>query len=131
MRAALPHLRLLTLPIDQISRLSKYLTSEEKTFLPRKMVFKEDSGSEEVPPSLNIDINPRILKAIHISLKTLELIPEKLIITDHHQMDYLSNPIENPVFSMTFAVCQGMILKSVEILTQAKKNLNLRRTAGR
>jgi hypothetical protein len=42
MRAALPHLRLLTLTQQQVALLSEYLTKEEKQALASQILFKDN-----------------------------------------------------------------------------------------
>jgi len=39
MQSIIPHLRLLTLPIEELSLISEYFTDEQTSFLTRTMVF--------------------------------------------------------------------------------------------
>jgi len=86
MRAALPHLRVLTLKMDSLFLLNKYLTAEEKIFLAKKMVFMEEICPELVPPStLSSSTAPRAVFE-EFSGQRLELEPEDLINTDPSKM---------------------------------------------
>jgi len=129
MRAALPHLRLLTLPTDQISMLGKYLTAEEKAFLAQQVVFKQENASYTVPPSLNTNATPRMKAASSCDTNTLELIPEHLIITDHIKMIEKCLSLRDPqVFYLHIFSCQDFCLKSFEILTRANNYPDFRKT---
>jgi len=114
MRAALPHLRLLTLELDQISLLTKYLTAEEKTFLAGELFFKEGETSNPAPPSLSTNKSPRRKSLV-------ELIPENLIVKETSDQDLDTLHATN---STKFKCCinadRDFILRGIEILTQAK-----------
>jgi len=69
MRAALPHLRVLTLAVDKLSLLTKYLTAEEKTFLAGQMVFMEENCAAAVPVSILNTTKPRKMNIIHFRFK--------------------------------------------------------------
>jgi len=132
MRAALPHLRLLTLPMGQISPLTKYLLPPEKAILSGKLLFNEEN-SEPSPPSLNNNTNSRMratLRQPHDAVQ--ELIPEDLIITDHLKMagQPLSKSLDNhcEVFSIDLiGVLQNVILTGIEILTRGNNHLEFKR----
>jgi len=118
MRAALPHLRLLTLPTDKIPLLTKYLTPDERTFVAGHVLFKvEETSRGPAPPSLTTNTTPRT-NAI------LELIPENLIVDGYEKMteqDLCS--VQTGALTKllyVFNVGQNCILKGVEILTEAK-----------
>jgi len=121
MRAALPHLRLLTLPLDKHTLLTKFLLPEEKTYLLRQVYLKEQS-SGAAPPSLNTNENPR-MKVKFCNPNTMELISESSIITDHIEMigraldSYYSNK-EMIKHCCTINVGHSFCLKGIEILTR-------------
>jgi len=134
MRAALPHLRLLTLPVDRLFLLATFLTAEEKIFLFGKMIFSEEKTEEEeiAPQGLNTNKTPRTRVGASRH-KIVELIFEEWIITDHLEMvgkDVLQTPAPNEVFSVTFGVCQNLCLEGLQILTQANNNPKFRRVSG-
>jgi len=130
MRAALPHLRLLTLKSDQLSKVKKFLSSEEKTFLAQQMVFQEDVGSfHPLPPLLNTNTTPRS-KPISHDPYFEELIPESLIITDPLKMigkTLHSLAIEKLDINVAE---QDRVLKGVELLTRANSYSGIRQTSG-
>jgi len=121
MRAALPHLRLLTLPMDQISLLTKYLLPEEKNFL----LGQEENGSGTAPPSLKNSRNPREKPFLHFP-NTLELIPDHLIskITSQEQE---FDTIGMRMFRCTLEARQDFdfALKGFEICTRGKLSCQL------
>jgi len=120
MRAALPHLRLLTLPsIDQISLLAKYLTKGEKTYLSMKLLFKEEKSSNPAPPSLNT--NSRI-RGASLNPNILELIPENLI-TDSLLTTKLDKiTVKDDIkFVCEFNIHHDCVLLGVEILSCVNK----------
>jgi len=128
LRAALPHLRLLTLPLDQLSLLSNYLSPQEKGFLSAKLLFNEGNSSDlEAPPSLNTTTEPR--EPAKVSLASLsvklELIPENSIIIDHFKMPgealfkIQSDWSDKEVFEVDFVdVSHNLFLTGVETLTR-------------
>jgi len=129
MRAALPHLRLLSLSLEQHSLLAKYLTAEEKSYFWQQVYFKEDSAAP-APPSLNTNTAPRE-KAFSCTI--LELIPEDSIITDHvkmmlhHDLDSTKIGVDTIAFYCTIVGNEDFCLKSMEILTQANRCQDFRR----
>jgi len=116
MRAALPLLQLLTLPMDQISLLSKYLSTEEKTFLAGQLFLKDDDYAGPTPSN----INPNKI-ARNVIPNIFELIPKQLIIKGYSEMISLTTEDAFRGREATFNVHRGFILKGVEILTRAKK----------
>jgi len=115
MRAALPHLRLLTLELDQISLLTKYLTAEEKTFLAGELFFKEGTTPNPAPSSLSTNKSPRRKSLV-------ELIPENLIVkeTSDQDLDTLHATNSTKFQCQIINADRDFILRGVEILTQAK-----------
>jgi len=60
MKAVIPQLRLLTVPVDQHAQLSKYLTNSEKLFLAKSLMYKdENSAAKEGSSRLNLSTSSR------------------------------------------------------------------------
>jgi len=138
MRAVLPHLRLLTLPVEQLTELNNYLKPEEKVFLAVQMVFDDENSSGPSPQSLNTNTTPRE-KAVVVSLPSvkLELIPEKSITTDHLKMP--GQPLHKSkcdqyskeVFKIEVVdVSQNVCLTGIEILTRGNNQPQFKQGAG-
>jgi len=119
MRAALPHLRLMTLPPDKFSRLTEYLTAEERTYLAGNLFFKDKNVSCATPPSLNKNTTPRS-KATYLTF--YELIPENFITKRYSQMSgqKLDSQFGYPwtKFLCEFTLPEDSFLKGLEILTR-------------
>jgi len=140
MRAVLPHLRLLTLKLGQLSLLSKYLTAEEKVFLAGRMVFRDESSSElAVPSTLNSSTTPRARANSPDSTKiwNIPLIPENLIIRDHFKMGgqpvnkIRSKSNQREMFCVDLVkISRDMCLAGIEILTQANNLPELKPSAN-
>jgi len=122
MRAALPHLKLLTLKADQLSQLGKFLTSEEKSYLGVRMTFSEENCCGPAPPSLNTNKTPRMepIKEENAS-RTVELIPEDLITKSYSEVKTTSNIRQASKFSCGMDLSEDCRLKGVEILTRFKR----------
>jgi len=122
MRAALPHLRLFTLPMDKHTLLTKFLLPEEKLFLLGQVYLKAETSSGAAPPSLNTNENPR-MKVKFCNPNTLELISESSIITDHIEMigraldNYYSNN-EKIKHCCIINFGHSFCLEGIEILTR-------------
>jgi len=134
MRAALPHLRLLTLQNEQLSQLAKFLTAEEKTFLSAKMLFGDENLS--APSTLNSSTTPRACAIVFESV-LVDIIPSNLIVTDHMKM--IGQPVsksqvklnQSEMFSVDFVdIAQNVCLTGIEILTQANNHPQLVRGVG-
>jgi len=124
MRAALLHLRLLTLPADKIFHqgLGKYLSNEERIFLGCRLFNTERPPCDPIPPTLCPIDFPRN-EADFCRPNTLELIPEHLIVTDFEDIagqNFYKSGLCKEVFCIEFEVLQNLILKGIEILTQAE-----------
>jgi len=128
MRAALPHLRLLTLPMDKLYQLSKFLSPEERSFLAVRLLFQESAAS---PPSLNTNASPR---EKFVSNKVWEVIPERLILTDHLEMTgkgLARCERAKEMFSVDLNfLLETICLKGIEILTQANNYPEFKQTAN-
>jgi len=117
MRDALLHLRLLTLPVDKLPRLRKYLSTDEMSFLGRQLCFKR---TEQFPPSLSANTSPRI-RATSVDLHILELIPKNLIITNLYETigkKLHNSKLRDEHFRIDLEARQNLCLKGVEILTR-------------
>jgi len=133
-RAALPHLRLMTLPMEEISQLTEFLLPDEKAFLSEQVFFKADSvcSSDEVPPGLNANRQPRN-QSIFGNPYTLELIPKKVLILDHYKMigqdvDTITGLSGTTKFCCLVTASQNCCLKAVDILSHANDYPDLRRS---
>jgi len=72
MKAVLPHLRLLTVPADELGRLSKYLSKSQRQFLADWLMYKDTTRALNISPSLNLNTKPRSqLKYFSIFFKIL------------------------------------------------------------
>jgi len=122
MRAALPHLRLLTIKTEQLSNLSKYLLPEEKIYLGVQVVFKEDLRAAPPPATVNTNKYPRPTFTPP-SPKVLHLIPSPLINTKYNKLEGVEvRQVErDSKFCLRVHVCQSFCLKEVEILTRASR----------
>jgi len=124
MGAVLPHLRLLTLPSEQLFPLSKYLTDAEKLFLSKQAFFKEDKL--DVPLRLNTVTAARTLASNN--LQTVAIIPKNMatgddVIGQALYSTHLSQPTKLTVVLM---VKKNLILKGVQVLTRANNNPDYR-----
>jgi len=133
MRAALPHLKLLTLPMDQISLLTKYLLPEEKVYLSKQVFLKEEDVSAEAPPCLNTDKVPRT--SVYQNPNPFELFSKEYIITDHSKMsnqDLCTIRGNGPTkFRCDITPSKDFFLKAVEILTRATNFTHFKNSTDR
>jgi len=51
------------MPLQELSHLAKYLSAEEKSYLSKRLFFKEETASQPPPPGLNTNSTPRKLEA--------------------------------------------------------------------
>jgi len=114
MEAFIPHLRLLTVPVDKLDPLSDYLTGSQMSYF----------ATVENPERLNLNTLPRIRpKAHQEELKKkfkLDLIADDLIKSDWEMMGL--EPKRNSTKKMLrlFLVAkQHFVLKGIELLTRA------------
>jgi len=128
MRVALPHLRLMTLPLDKFSRFAEYLTAEERNYLAGNVFFKNKNMSGPAPPGLNQNTAPRFNP---IALDFYELIPEDFINQrylwmrgQNLDMDFAPRWTK---FVCKFTVPRDFNLKGLEILTRVKNAPHLTR----
>jgi len=119
MRAALPHLRLLTLNSDQLWSLSEFLLPEEKHFLAVKKVFREESFSS--PPSLSTVEFRREFCTAKPLVHELVLIPEGLIKGSKKVEQLFNCSGLDLAFCLRVHICQRFCLTGIEILTRAKR----------
>jgi len=140
MRAALPHLRLLTLPVDKLHFFSIYLSAEEKTSLAVQLLFKKGSSSQSpLPSTLNSSTTPRE-QSVYLELGScwLEIIPDDFIITDHFKMGgqplnkIRSKGGQREVFTLDLIkIKRDMCLTGIEILTQANNCPQFKQAKGK
>jgi len=127
MKAVIPLLRLLLVPVDKLDPLSKYLTNSQMLYLAKQLIFKVENGVANVSPGLNsstltrngLKINQDVLK---MESKLVNLIAEDLIKTDCKMTDL--NPNEKglkKVLQIHLIPQQNLLVKGIEILTRAKE----------
>jgi len=129
MRAALPHLKLLTLKADQLSQLGKYLTSEEKYFLSVRLTFKKEDWCGAAPPSLNTNSNvPAVKQIVELEeitssplKETVELISKDLITKGYSEMKSPTCINKRTKFFCGISLKEDRRLMGVEILTRFKR----------
>jgi len=122
MKAVVPHLRLLTLPIDKLGPISNYLSDTQIAYLAKIVMHKDERSAGSVSPGLNLSRVPR-RRPKNQKLK-LEFIAEDLIKNDWQMMCSLErkkNDLERGL-QIFFVAKQHLFLKGIEILTKANNN---------
>jgi len=115
MKAVIPHLRLLTLPMDKLDPFSKYLSNSQKGDLAK---FKEDGIPGKVSASLNLSTSPRTRPKT--SQLELDFIAEDLIKSDLQMMgSELKENTPGNLLRIKLVPEQHLFLKGIEILTRA------------
>jgi len=107
MKALIHHLRLLTLPVNQLYRLSKYLSEAQMAYLSKRLVFKVEIGAEKIPASLNLNLSTRSRLKCH----KLEFIGEKTL-----------NPVGKVMrkaLEIKLVARQNLIVKGIELLSRS------------
>jgi len=125
MKIVIPHLRLLTLPVDKFPReLSNFLSNSQMAFLAKRLMFKDENSAGKVSPPLNLSTSSRN-KATGQKFK-LEFIAEDLIKNDWQMMglETKENTKWNNV-QIAFVAAEHLVLKEIEILTRAKNDPKL------
>jgi len=110
MKAVIPHLRLLTLPMDKLDPLSKYLSdSQMMSYMAKKPIFNAypplNLSTKNRPKSNEFDLN---------------FIADELIKTDWDKI--VLEPKKNPTLNtlqVELVAGQSLVLKGIEILTRA------------
>jgi len=124
MKALIPHLRLLTLPMDQLDRLSKYLSKSQKYLLAERLMFKDESCAGNATPRLNLTTLPRSRPVQDVLNEQflLEFIAEDLIKTnwDMIGVEQKGNRLrKRKVLQIELKPRQHLVLKGIEVLTRA------------
>jgi len=124
MKAIIPHLRLLTLPMDKLDQLSKYLSNSQMVYLAKRLIFKEEVGTAEVSPPLNLSTSLRS-QPKRREFK-FEFISEDLIKSDWQMMGLeLKKSTTWNTLKLELVAEQHLIVKGIEILTQANNSPNI------
>jgi len=127
MKAVIPHLRLLTLPVDKLDPLSKYLSNSQKLFLANVMMFKHEDAADIVSPTINSSsvsrIRPKTLQGVLKKKFKLDFIAENLIKNDWQMMnlELKQNKMWN-TSQIRLVAAQHLVLKGIEILTRANNS---------
>jgi hypothetical protein len=129
--AALPYLRILTLPPKQLHDLAPYLSDQQKLFFSRKMLFNEKIEMEQVPLGINTNTHLRSMNAaaeeIQLSCPleaSIDLIDKKLFEHDRLQnSERKLHNVQNLCASMTMVAMKQVRLNSIYILTDANNYL--------
>jgi len=127
MKTVIPHLRLLTLPVDQFHReLSKYLSDSQLAYLAKRLIFKDETSAGKTPPGLNVltlsRSRPKSLRLLDKKFK-FEFIAEDLIKSDWQMMG--SEKRKNTTWNalqIKLVTEQHLFVQGIEILTKAKNN---------
>jgi len=118
MKTVIPHLRLLTVPVDKLHREhSKYLSKAQLAFLAKRLIFKDEVGAGKVHLCLKTSSRS------HPKSETIKLgfIAEDLIKNDWEMIGVLA-PKENKVakgLAINLVAQQHLFIKGIEILTRA------------
>jgi len=121
MKAVIPHLRLLTLSMDKLDQLVKYLSNSQMLFLTKRLVFGLETSVGNVAPTLNLNALARSCPQTRLNKKfKLELIAEDLIKSDWEMMGLVSK--KNTLWKalqIKFVAEQHLFVKGIELLTRA------------
>jgi len=122
MAAVIPHLRLLTLPMDKLGPLSKYLTDSQMSYLAKRLIFKDENSAGNVSPGLNLSTSSRRRPALEKKIK-FEFIAEDLIKNDWQMMNLETKGSTTwNTLQIRFVAEQHLLLKGMEILTRANNS---------
>jgi len=122
MKAVLPHLRLLTLPIDKLGQVSHYLSDSQIAYLAKMMMHVDENSAGSVSPGLNLSRLPRS-RPKNKKLK-LEFIAEDLIKNDCGLMGFGAQniPPKEKILRLKFVAKQNLFFKGIELLSRANKS---------
>jgi len=129
MRSVLPYLRVLTLNLKELAKISKFLNYDEKFALTEIVVHK--NKKIELPESICSNSRPRRglfgqMRPFDLEQGVLEIIPKELLAVKFH--DNMKNGIYRVTNQkernlISFIACRKMLVSGVEILS--RKNLHL------
>jgi len=121
MKALIPHLRLLTLPLDKLDPLSKYLSNSQIGYLAKRLIFKDEDSAGKFSPPLNLSTSLR--SRPKTQKFKFDLIAEDLIKSDWQMMGLgtKKNTKWNNM-QITFIAAEHLVLEGVEILTRANNS---------
>jgi len=127
MEAANPHLRLLSLKIDdELNLLSDCLSDSEKVLLANKMLFKDATIAENKCSPILIPRNKPPSGLPNSGRFVLDLIPQECIQTEENMFrKHLFASIEDVKLKLEITTNRHMIIEGMEILTRARNNANL------
>lgn len=129
-RALLPHMRLLTLTGNQLSKLTKYLTRDERLALVQALANKDMCS--HVPHTLCRNQNQRmgafaLVNPDDLQRGIIEIIPRELLLINFH--DKIENGIravkcgrERNVIK--FIACRNLRITGMELIAQAASRYN-------
>jgi len=121
MNAVIPHLRLLTLPMDKLGQVAKYLSDSQLAYLAKRLMYKGENIPGKVSPSLNLSTSSRSRpKSQNFKL---EFIAEDLIKNNWQMMglELKENKMWNNLQIHVVAE-QHLVVKGIEILTRANNS---------
>jgi len=116
MKALIPHLRLLTVPVDKLDPLAKYLSDSQMSYLAKRLVFKVDNV---VPLGLNSSTLSRCRPVRDEKFK-FDFISEDLIKSDWQMLGL--EPKKSTTWNtlqITLVAAEHLVVKGIEILTRA------------
>jgi len=130
MQAALPHLRLLTLPVEKLNRLGRFLTDSQKRFLANRLMFKDYDSTEKIPDGLN----PSILSRSRNQKFVVDFIDTKdLVEMDSDILGQVPTETANVKFlKISIKAKRDLFVRGIELLTRTnfspttEKNLGTR-----
>jgi len=127
MEAVIPHLRLLTLPLNELDGLSEYLSASEMLFLANTLGFKNKSSSQNICARLNSSTvsrsRPATRREILSKKFVLEFIAEDLLKSDWEMIQGVDVEPRNgstwKSAQISFVGRQHLLVKGMQILTKA------------
>jgi len=119
MKTVIPYLRLLTLPVDKLDQLAKYLSNSQKLFLANRLMFKEENIAGNVSTRLNMSTESRSQPEQVLS-KKFEFVAEDLIKTDFEMLgtEIKKNTMWKSL-QIKLVAKQHLFVKGIEVLTRA------------
>jgi hypothetical protein len=124
-RALLPHLRLLTLNGNQLTKLTKYLTRDERFALVQALADKELCS--QIPRTLCNNPNPRmgafaLVDPDDLQRGIIEIIPRELLMINFH--DKIKNGVHTVASGrernvINFVACRNLRISGIEFIAQS------------
>jgi len=119
MKAVIPHLRLLNLPMVQLDQLCKYLSDSQISFLAKRLICKDKVV--DLPPTVNLSTLSRIRKQPNFQKFVVEFIAEDLIKNCFEMigLELKKNATAMKTMRIRLVAQQHLFLKGLEVLTKA------------